>query len=369
MKAITHGEELRRLAALRSFAVLDTAADADFNAITDLVAQICQTPIALVSLVDEHRQWFKARTNFHETETPRSQSICARVMHEGGLVEIPDTHLDPRTNDNPLCLAEDGIRFYAGAPLVAEDGAVLGMLCVVDHQPRRISQLQRQTLLAMARQVMVLLELRRNVEQLQTLRREIDHRVKNSLASVMAGVRTLQRRAASDDARMALDAVSAKLIALTALHEELYLGSDSMRIDLARFLHRLAAPLSDLMPRGVKLEVQADSLEVSPSEANLIGLVVNEFATNSGKYAFEEDCGGTIMVTGRRDGHAYTVVCRDNGCADAATLMQTEVSDGLGMRVIRASLSSLGSKAHWSLASPGLQLRFDFSVMGTQDLA
>lgn len=369
MHAVTTGEEFRRLAALRSFDVLDSEPDADFNSITALVAKICDAPIALVSLVDEERQWFKARANFCETETPRSQSICSRVMHDGGLVEIPDTHLDPRTRDNPLCVPDDGIRFYAGAPLVAADGDVLGMLCVLDHKPRRIDEIQGQTLETMARQVIVLLELRRNVQRLETLRREIDHRVKNSLASVMAGVRTLQRRVEGHEARNALDAVSAKLIAQVALHEELYLGTDAMRLDLARFLQRLAAPLSDLLPRGVKLDVQADPLEVSPAHANLIGLVVNEFATNAGKYAFAEGAKGRIAVNGHRDDEYYTIVCRDTGNADANTLQQTSGGKGLGMRVIHASLSSLGSQAQWFLANPGLELRFVLPITGNQDLA
>lgn len=213
------------------------------------------------------------------------------------------------------------------------------------------------------------MELRRNVQRLETLRREIDHRVKNSLASVMAGVRTVQRRVEGSEARNALDAVSAKLIAQVALHEELYLGTDAMRLDLARFLQRLAAPLSDLLPRAVKLEVQADSLEVSPTHANLIGLVVNEFATNAGKYAFAEGAKGRISITGHRDDEYYTIVCRDTGNADANTLQQTSGGKGLGMRVIDASLSSLGSQAQWFLANPGLELHFVLPITGKQDLA
>ncbi len=369
MTDISEAEELRRLASLRSFGVLDTEAEVDFDSITNLVARICDVPIALVSLVDDDRQWFKAKTGFCDAETPLSHSICARVMHAGGVVEIPDTREDARSRDNPLVQADDGIRFYAGAPLEAADGSVLGMLCVLDHKPRRLDELHVQTLETMARQVMVLLELRRNVQRLETLRREIDHRVKNSLASVMAGVRTLQRRAEGDEARYALDAVSAKLIAQVALHQELYLGADSMLLDLAKFLQRLAAPLSDLLPSGVKLDIRADKLIVSPTEANLIGLVINEFATNSGKYAFGEDEGGTISVTGLRTENLYTITCRDTGGASLPTLDQTQGGTGLGMRVIHASLASLGSEASWSLADPGLQLGFALPITRTQELA
>ena len=155
-----------RLAALDAYDILDTPAEAGFEDIVLLASQACETPTALVSFVAKDRQWFKARIGFHPCETPLSQSVCAHALGRDGILVIPDLTRDPRTRDNALVTGDPQIRFYAGAPLHTQDGFALGTLCVIDSVPRPegLDARQKATLTALARQVMVQLELRRAIE-------------------------------------------------------------------------------------------------------------------------------------------------------------------------------------------------------------
>jgi PAS domain S-box-containing protein len=155
----------RRLAALKSYDILDTPPEAGFDDIVQLATQLCQTPIALVSLVAADRQWFKARVGFASCETDLNSSVCALVLTEPDVLVIPDLTADPRTKANPLVTGEPHIRFYAGAPLRTSEGQVIGSLCVIDNEPRLsgLTEVQARSLKALARQVMSQLELNRAV--------------------------------------------------------------------------------------------------------------------------------------------------------------------------------------------------------------
>ena len=154
-----------RVDRLRSLGVLDTPPDPDYDEITQLAAEICEVPIALISLVDADRQWFKSRVGLPMEGTSRSDSLCAHVISEPDrdVFLVPDAQLDSRFADNPLVVAEPKLRFYAGSPLVTHDGLALGTLCVMDRQPRQLSALQLRALAALRRNVVNVLELRRVV--------------------------------------------------------------------------------------------------------------------------------------------------------------------------------------------------------------
>lgn len=157
-----------RLAALDEYGILDTPAEQGFEDLTLLASRICGTPVALVSLVDRDRQWFKARIGFPRCETDLDSSVCKFVLAEPDILVIPNLTLDPRTDANPLVTGEPFIRFYAGAPLRTPEGVTIGSLCVIDLKPRPdgLTESQRESLTALARQVTTLLDLRRKGETL-----------------------------------------------------------------------------------------------------------------------------------------------------------------------------------------------------------
>ena len=159
-------DEALRVEALRQYAVLDTLPEQALDDLTALAAQICGAPIALISLVDEHRQWFKARFGWAMAETPRDISFCGHALHERDLFIVPDATRDKRFAQNPMVTGQPRIRFYAGAPLVNSEGAALGTLCVIDHVPRTLTLEQERALRVLARQVMTHLELRRHTREL-----------------------------------------------------------------------------------------------------------------------------------------------------------------------------------------------------------
>ncbi|UXA10025.1 diguanylate cyclase [Mycobacterium sp. SMC-8] len=152
--------EIPRLLALDSFEILDTAAEESFDGLTMLAAHVCEMPMALIGFIDAARQWVKSRHGVDITETAREHSLCAHTIADAALLEIPDTHRDPRFVDHPMVTGAPHVRFYAGVPLVTEDGHAVGTLCVMDRTPRTLSDVQRTHLQTLAGQVMNLLELR-----------------------------------------------------------------------------------------------------------------------------------------------------------------------------------------------------------------
>ncbi len=155
--------EAGRIAALEKYAILDTDPEQSFDDLTLLASFVCETPIALISLVDEDRQWFKSRVGIDASETSRDIAFCSTAILQSDVLVVPDALLDERFRDNPLVASDPHIRFYAGAPLINEDGYALGTLCVVDRTPRELAPEQREALKALSRLVLAQLEFRRNL--------------------------------------------------------------------------------------------------------------------------------------------------------------------------------------------------------------
>jgi len=161
MKAPLPNNETERLAALKEYHILDTGTEQSYDDITTLAAHICGVPVALISMVDEARQWFKSRVGVEQEQTPREVAFCAHAILQNEPFIVRDTTTDQRFVDSPLVTGEPHIRFYAGFPLINPEGLALGTLCVIDRQPRQLSAEQLKTMQALSRQVMALLELRR----------------------------------------------------------------------------------------------------------------------------------------------------------------------------------------------------------------
>ena len=163
-----HGNEIERLNTLHGYGILDTHPEDRFDDLTRLAASICGTPICLISLVDEDRQWFKSKIGLEACETPREQAFCAHAIMSPELFVVQDASQDPRFTSNPLVLGEPHIRFYAGAPLTAPNGHHLGALCVIDRVPRQLSSEQMEALRILSRQIMAQVILGKNLQDLKT---------------------------------------------------------------------------------------------------------------------------------------------------------------------------------------------------------
>ncbi len=159
--------EKERLAVLQSYQILDTPPEREFDDITALASSICDTPVAMMTLMDSDRLWFKSKIGVSACEVERDITFCAHAIMEKELFVVKDATMDPRFAANPMVTTEPKIRFYAGAPLIASNEHVLGTLCVVDRVPRDLTQEQTEALQILSRQVISLMNYRRRVAVLE----------------------------------------------------------------------------------------------------------------------------------------------------------------------------------------------------------
>jgi GAF domain-containing protein len=192
-KAPLPKNEVQRIKVLWEYDVLDTVPEEVFDELADLAGLICGAPISLISLVDENRQWFKAKIGVTLKETSRDVSFCAHAILQDELFIIADAARDPRFKNNPLVTSGPKIRFYAGAPLVTPDGHAIGTLCVLDKVPRELTDNQKQALRVLARHVMTQLELRRHARELAKTRDDTKD-IKAQLAAAQAEIARLKRK-------------------------------------------------------------------------------------------------------------------------------------------------------------------------------
>ncbi len=158
--------EQRRVAALLDYAIVGTLPEQDFDDLTFLAAQICQTPIAMINFIDDHQQWSKSTYGIAAQPVPRDVTFCIHTVEQQGLLIAADTRVDERFHKSLFVVSEPFLHFYAGAPLITPDGLALGTLCVLDYQPRQLDELQQSALLRLSRQVVAQLELRRQIKAL-----------------------------------------------------------------------------------------------------------------------------------------------------------------------------------------------------------
>ena len=167
-------DESARIQDLQSYKVLDTALEDEYDDLTRLISSICETPIALISLIDEDRQWFKSRYGLSVCETPRDISYCGHAIHGDDLFEVNDALNHPDFHDNPLATSDPKVIFYAGYPLTMESGQNIGTLCVIDHVPKVLTEFQRQALRTLARQVVANFELRRKNSTVNSANQQLE---------------------------------------------------------------------------------------------------------------------------------------------------------------------------------------------------
>ncbi len=195
MIARLHKNEEERIKALRSYDIIESEQELEYDNLAQLVAQMCGTPIGMINFVDSDQQWTKARVGIDSVWTERDFSFCAHTINEDGIFEVVDARGDERFFDNPFVKGDPNVRFYAGAPIVDKEGNPLGAVCVIDREPRTLNEQQKFALKTMSSQVSALLDLRKNNKKLQeTLsvaleqQRELERQnaIKNKLMSIVS---------------------------------------------------------------------------------------------------------------------------------------------------------------------------------------
>lgn len=356
-----------RLAALRRYGILDTPREADFDQLADLASRICGTPIAVINLVEDRRQWFKAEVGLGVRETPLDVSICRHFLLQPGLTVIPDLTADARMCLNPLVATDAGLRFYAGCPLTTPDGHGIGTLCVLDHRPRDLDETGRFALRTLADQVMAQIELRLALRQRQALLerqelllKEIHHRVRNSLQLIGSVVGLQLRQVTDPAARSVLGDTGRRIRSVAAVHERLHRADRLDVVDLGAFLAELVEDLRASAPPGVALTLRVvPGARVPIGLAVSLALLVNELVTNALKYAYPEGVGGGVEVALDRAGEgrlALSVRDRGRGLPPGFTAE----GRSLGMRLVSALAGQLGGALTMENAHPGTLSRLEF---------
>jgi two-component sensor histidine kinase len=361
MKPERHPREDDRLRELRRYGILDTDKEREFDELVEIASDICEAPVSVINFIDEGRQWFKAEVGLGVRSTPLDTSLCGHAILQGDYIEIPDTLDDKRMADNPLCTGDPGFRFYAGSVLKGANGLPLGTLCVLDHRPRALSDHQRKVLRVLSRHIMRELDLRIALDREQTLRREVDHRIKNSLASIGALLSMKARRETDSAARLALEDASNRIRSLSSLHAELHELDGQASVSLQSLFMRIEIDLRQLLPEGIQLTISVGDDRVGPQLANSLVLIVNEFVANSVKHAFGSGH-GSIKVEIEAKGDRWSLVCCDDGSAGAKEAERAATGSGLGTRVIHSIASSMDIAPQWRADGYGMELKLDSST-------
>ncbi len=329
--------EKERLAALESYRLVDTLPEKDYDNITLLASAICQTPISLISIIDEKRQWFKSHKGLNVTETPRELAFCAHtILNPNEIMVVPDCRKDERFFDNPLAVNDPPhVVFYAGAPLVTPDGYTLGSLCVIDNKPNALSQSQLGALKALSNQLMNLLELRKLNYQLTETQAYLKERNENldkfayiaahDIKSPLVNIISLTELIANDET---ITANSQTSQCISLINQSAYKLSDMVNgllnfyrsdqsnknqketICLLSFLNELILLLPTKYKFNIKLPQKTSELKINKTGLQQVFL---NLITNSLKYNNKEEIHIEIKYEELEELYAFTVIDNGNG--------------------------------------------------------
>ena len=407
------------VAVLRSIGILDTPPEPDYDELTRLAAEICDVPIALISLVDKERQWFKSKIGITGTETSRSTSFCAHAIGvPNELLVVPDAHNDTRFSDNPLVLDDPNVRFYAGAPLVTHDGWPLGTLCVIDRKPRQLTKKQFEALETLRRHVVNAIELRRLVNQqgrmiadLETTRRALDdarriaeeatrakseflaamsHEIRTPMNAVIGMTSLLRTTVLSPEQRESLDLIHSSGEHLLAVINDILdfskIDSGKLTIEVAPFALtdcvRSATTLIAARAAEKHIALRSEFLDGTPThiagDATRLRQILLNLIGNAVKFTHRGEVTLTVRSAPGADGrHEFHFTVRDTGIGipadrmgqlfqhfsqmDASTTRQFG-GTGLGLAISKG-LAELHGGRMWAESELGRGSRFHFTIL------
>ena len=326
--------EAERLAALTEYAILDTLPEKEFDDITKIAAEICGTPISLVSLVDPDRQWFKSHHGLEATETPRNLAFCAHAINEPEKVMVvPDASQDQRFHDNPISTGGPNVVFYAGAPLITPEGFPVGTLCVIDHKPREITESQIATLKALANQVIAQMELRKKIRLLEAAQSELEeandnlrsfahvvaHDLKAPLRGITSAVGWLKEEfedKLGEDGNYYLKILNDRSIKMGDLIDGILAYSKSTRLDeldkttfsLPELIEEVVSFLD--LPEGSKVQAPEGPIMLTAYRVGMQQILQNLLGN---AYKYNDKGSLVVAIDCEETEKAYRFTVRDNG--------------------------------------------------------
>lgn len=371
-------QETKRIDTVRGYGILDTPADGAFDRIAAIAARLFDVPIAIVSIVDTDRIWFKAHHGLDVQEIGRDPGLCASCILQDDAWILSDAKRDVRSLANPLVAGEFGLRFYAGVPLKTKDGYDLGTLCVIDRVPRTITPEQVAHLKDLAAVVMDQLELQlrardaigemsqliaekeKALVQSGMMAKEIDHRVMNSLqlASsllVMHSRQTSDRRSATQLAEAAN-----RISAIARVHQHIFMNENVGLANCKEYLERICEDLQALYQRPENLErikVDAVDAQIPTRQIVPIGLIVNELTTNAAKHGARE----IVVSLQRGSPGGFLLSVTDDGVGLPGKFDPAATS-GLGMKIVSALAQQLGGDVQFTKGEGGKGTRFTITI-------
>ncbi|MFC2127827.1 ATP-binding protein [Bacteroidota bacterium] len=328
----TPKNENDRLKSLESFKIIDTLPEKEYDNLTLLASQICDTPIALISLITEDRQWFKSHHGLEATETPRDIAFCAHAINNPNkILVIPDSREDERFHDNPLATNDPNVIFYAGAPLNTPDGYSLGTLCVIDHKPNQLNENQLNALEALAEQVISQFLLRKNIEQLEKKNQEITllnqqlnsfaHSLTHDIKTPINGIQTIASWLKSDysnsldsQANQWIDIILSRTDYMNTLATGMLDYSKKNKENIIYSTFNIQTLLKEVCDNFHRKDFSFDfinsNIQIKHSEVAFLTIFQN-LISNSIKYCDQKN--GLVKIVFNKSNHDLEITYEDNG--------------------------------------------------------
>ncbi|RYF26003.1 MAG: sensor histidine kinase [Flavobacteriales bacterium] len=390
-------KEEERLTSLQSYNLLDTAAETDFDELVQLASEICGTPIALITLVDKNRQWFKGNIGLEVSETPRAHAFCAHtIVDPSGVMQICDARLDRRFAKNPLVINDPNIVFYAGISLVNQEGMPLGTLCVIDRIPKQLNTGQLKAMKTLAKQVMAQMELRRQVATLIKRNRQLAetndfmqrfattaaHDIKNPLSSISLSAQMLIKHLGNNNDERGLRFAnttlqcSKQLASLVngmleySMRPEI-LTQKQQSFELLGFLKNIISMIT--VPENVTISLPETELTITVAEIALQQVIIN-LLTNAIRYNDKPIC--KISITAKKVNDLVSLSVEDNGVGidkvELERIFERNVTlnlpdrfkqngTGIGLHTVKVLLEKIGGTIYVK-SEKGMGSCFIFSI-------
>jgi signal transduction histidine kinase len=365
ISAKDHPQESIRVQELLKYEVLDTDDERCFDELTELASIICGTPISLISLVDDHRQWFKSRVGLDAQETEKEIAFCSHAILQEDVFEVPNTLKDERFTDNPLVTEAPSIRFYAGAPLINDQGYPLGTLCVIDNEAKKLSDTQKKALTTLAHQVVSQLELRLHNKRLKRINAEkekfyamIAHDLRSPFNGILGLSRVLVTKANSMDPSAISTYSKAILDSSLTIYQLLdeilqwaneCIGQKQCRpashnlVALCQSAKEILTPALDAKDLNLTLEIEPELMVFA--DDTLLKAVLRNLLSNAIKYSERNN---EILIHANQVDNAIKIAVQNTGQA---------IPDTIKAKLFNESVASEGG----TLGEPGNGLGLNLS--------